>query len=185
MGKTMGKHLLIFVGYFGVIVLVRVLLRGVGSLSLSTVWFLVGGLLGMALPMADRLGYVYYSRPQEQLSMQVKDLIKRGMLVQALAVMIARREEQVRLSMNNVLFLAVWVALSIFVITSTGKPLAIGMVLGVGLDLVFDLWKDRKRPEYLMGRLFWPLRRNIVWSETVLTARVFGAAFALVSLLAV
>ena len=59
----MGKHLLIFVGYFGVMVLVRVLLRGVGSLSLSTVWFLVGGLLGMALPMADRLVYVYYSRP--------------------------------------------------------------------------------------------------------------------------
>lgn len=185
MNRTFLPHLMIFTVYFGVMVLVKLVFGGIQILDWPLLGLLLGGVLGMTMPLVDRLVYVYYSKPHEQLSMQVKMLISKSKFGEAMNLLAMRGGEQVRLSTNNVLFMAVWVMLAIFLITSSGQEFAEGLVLGLGLKMSYDLWLDNKRPEYLMGRLFWPLKRHIYWEETKRVVWVFWGVFGAITALSV
>lgn len=184
--KQVGKHLGVCAVYFGIMLWGRFFVRGAGEVwQVETLWLLTGGLLGMVMPVVDRLVYVYYVQPQEQLSVHVKALVARRRLVEALRLLSDRRLEQVKLAMNNVLFVVGWVGLAVFMVTSSGSELARGVMLGVGLDLVYDMVTDLKQKDYLVSRLFWPVKRRLGWVEARNVMWGVGVVFIVVSLLSV
>jgi len=184
--KTVGKHLVVYVLYFGLVLWVRFFVRGAESVwGSATWWLLVGGLIGMGMPVVDRLVYVYVSAPNEQLSVQVKALLARGKIREGWGVLMDRRLEQVKLSMNNVLFMAMWAVLAFYVLSSSRQPMPVGLVLGIGLDLVFDLYKDWGKRDYLVQRVFWPIKRPVGWAEAKRVVWAMVGAFVVVSLMSV
>lgn len=139
----------------------------------------------MLMPIVDRLTYVFWVRPDEPLSIEVIRLAGEGKWFRALKVLGERRREQVKLSLNNVLFMMAWVVVATFLLTSSRSPMSMGLVLGVGWGVLFDIYTDWKRRDYLILRLFWPVRRVVGWAETKRVILAMGVAFGIVTLLSI
>lgn len=135
----------------------------------------------MAFIFVERLLYVYYSRPHEQLSEQVKQLMRIRRYWDGLRLLHARRAEQSRLIVRSVVFMAVWVPMAIFVITSTGSMLASGLVMSIGLHLLYDVLLDIGNVGRLKSWLFWPIQREITDAEVKAVVGVYGGFFLLVT----
>jgi len=53
-----------------------------------------------------------------------------------------------RLITRSFFFLLAYVILAIFLITSSGSPLGIGLIMGIGLSLTFEMWQSRNFVEF-------------------------------------
>ena len=78
-----------------------------------------------------------------------------------------RYVQQWGLKLRTNLVAAAWIIVAVFAISSSGSRWAAGLVLGVGLHLVYEFWR---------GRLIWPVKRQV--SET--EQKVFGYALTIV-----
>jgi hypothetical protein len=172
-------RVLYFLVYFGVLSILR------WQINWSVLLLWLGGVLGMFFFWADRLAHVYFTRPFEQLSLQVKGLLAERRFKEALLLLEQRKNEQRHLSVRSALFLALWVPLAFFVITSTGSVLAVGMVMAIGLSAVIDMQTDFSHLEKLKWWLFWQIKRNFSDTETKYFVAIFSTLFVLLSLLIV
>ena len=161
---------------YGLVVLV--LNAGWSDLVGWSLWIL-GVVLGVLVLFADRIVYTY-SYPGAQISQQFAWYIKEKKYLSALELLDLRRLEQERLSFRSALFMAIWVPLSFFALTSTTGLFGKGVVMGLMLHILMDAWKLQKHePRRLHIRLFWLIKREISDEErlvflTILTV-IFGA----------
>ncbi len=107
-------------------------------------FFLVGAALGVGLLFLDEFKLSsWYNQPEPENVPISHQLITRSPL-----------------------FLVVAIPLSLFVITSTGSPIGLGLVLAMGLWLVLEMWQLRATPELFQarfgGHLAKPLNANEV-----------------------
>ena len=117
--------------------------------------------------------------------MKVVQLIKNGSYKDALMLLFERREEQLYLVVRSIFFLAAWVPMTLFVITSTGSMLGTGLVMGIGLHLLYDSFVDFKNMERLKWWLFWSVKRKVSDNEAKAVVWIFAGVFGLLSLLLV
>ncbi len=136
----------------------------------------------MLFVFVDRLVYVYVTRPHEQLSEYVQHLIREKQFRAAVKALYERRAEQVHLSTRTVFFIVAWIPIGLYVITSTGSMLAAGLVMGVGLHLLFDMAEDWGNLERLKSWLFWQIKRPITDREAQTVIGVYVVAFVVLSL---
>jgi hypothetical protein len=161
---------------YGVVVLV---LNAGWSEPISWLLWILGVILGVLVLFADRIVYTY-SYPGAQISQQFAWYIKEKKYLSALELLDLRRLEQERLSFRSALFMAIWVPLSFFALTSTTGLFGKGVVMGLMLHILMDAWKLQKHePRRLHIRLFWLIKREISDEErlvflTILTV-IFGA----------
>ena len=139
----------------------------------------------MMFVYADRLVYVYLVKPHEQLSEQVKHLVKAKRFKEAMVVIEHRGDEQQHLSTRSVLFMLAWVPLALLMVSSTGRMLGVGMVLGIGLHLVYEIAVDWGRWEKLKTKFFWQIKRPIGDQEVKMVLGGFGLMLVIVSMLMV
>lgn len=181
-GKRMGWFYLYFGGLLGL----RLLFRGIGGVvDWSSLLFVLGGFLGLWLWVVDRLVYVYWTRPKEGLSVEIKKLVSEKKYREVIPALESSGFGARALVMSGGLFLAVWCGLALFVVTSTPGMFAKGFILGIGLDLLWDLKKDWSNKKLLKDRLFWQVQREISLDEMKVVLSVFGGCLALSSFLAV
>lgn len=173
-----GKLLLHQVVLFGVLLLltgVR-LLTGRWELGMYLLWWWVGAIIGFLFIFLDRLYYAIWQHPEETLSLRMRDLFGNGQILQGLAMVLQERVDQTKLAMRSVLFLATWVVMGLFAMTSVGGAFGRGFMLGMGMHLVFDLlvdYYDRGRDLRLW---FWQIKRelsdmeikSVVWGFVIL-----------------
>lgn len=167
---------LYFIFYFGLLSI----LRWRWDWSLLFLW--LGGVLGMGFSWADRLAHVYFTRPFEQLSLQVKSLIEQKRWKQAFRVLDLRKNEQRHLTVRSALFLAVWVVAAFFVISSTGSIFSVGMVMAIGLSVLLDMIHDFGNMDKLKWWLFWQIKRSFSDREAKAVVLAFGVLFLALSL---
>jgi len=179
MKKALSPLALAFIGYFLAVSLLRWRLR------LDLIWLWMGGLLGLAFVYVDRLLHVYMTRPQEQLSLYVKHFIQQKNYRQALQLLAQRGDEQRFLMIRSVIFMIAFAPLAFYVITSTGSLIAVGMIMGIGLYLLYELLSHLKDLEKLKLWLFWPIKRAVTDTETQVAVYGFAFLFVLLSLLLV
>lgn len=163
--------------YFALVILKR------WQFDMNAVWWVCGGLITAVFDVVDRLVYVYVNRPHEQLSEQVKLLITERRYTDALRVLYARKDEQLHLASRSVLFLGAWVVLALFVLTSSVSWLAKGMVMGIGLRVVYEIVLHWNNLPLLQQRIFWQVKREIDFSEVRAVVSVFMGLFLVLSLL--
>jgi len=172
------RHGLAYLIYFGVITILR------WQWNYDLVWLWLGGVVGYGLVFLDRLVYVYLLHPHEQLSQQVQYSLRQRNLKGALELLHMRRGEQGKLSFRSFLFVVAWVPLALFALTSTGEVFAEALVMGLGLHLVYDFWRDQQEnAEVLNQRLFWQVKRVVSLKEQKIFLWGFSAVFVGLSLM--
>lgn len=77
------------------------------------------------------------------------------------------------------LFLLTYVPLALFVVTSTGSRIGMGLVLGMGVILAFEMWRRRRDPnafQYRFGKhlahVFTPTDIQRLWIGAILIVGV-------------
>jgi hypothetical protein len=163
--------------YFGLVSILR------WQLDWSVLWWWLGGGVGLLFSWADRLAHVYFTRPFEQLSLQVKSLVAAKRYREAVVLLDHRKHEQRHLTVRSALFLAVWVAAALFVITSTGSIFAVGMVMAIGLSVLVDMIMDFKDLAKLKWWLFWQIKRTFSDKETKGFVAGYAVVFGLLTLM--
>jgi len=176
------RHLVVLVVYLGLVSLLEVVnlwghIDFWGGLILILGWW-IGGLVGYGLILLDRLVYAYLLYPEEQLSQQIQYRVGKKDFKGVLELMHRRRGEQKRLAFRSVLFVVAWVVLALFALTSTPGLYAKGLVMGLGLHLAYDFWRDQKsNPEGLNQKLFWQIKRRVGLREQRMFLYVYWGVF--------
>lgn len=145
-------------------------------------WWVGGVMVGVLVLYLDRVVYTY-SYPAEQLSQQFTWYWKAKKYGTALALLDARRLEQEKLTFRSALFMAMWVPLAIFTLTSTTGLFGKGVVMGLMLHVLYDAWRlHRTEPRRLHVRMFWLIKRVVSEEERLVFLWVLSAIFVLFSL---
>jgi len=147
------------------------------QLSWEVLFWFLGGVFGWVIVVVDRLVWIYWTRPQTQLSVQFRYLIGLKKFKQAGRLLANRKQEQTELTFRSAVFQIIWLILALFTITSSPSIFSRGLVLGLGLHLLYDEWKDYcQSPEKLRSWLFWQIKRPVSLSEQRLFL-IFVSAF--------
>lgn len=132
----------------------------------GVLFWIVGGVFGWVMVVLDRVVWVYWTRPQTQLSVQVRYLVSSRKFKEAWQTLWQRKSEQTELTFRSVLFQAAWVVLAFFTITSTPSMFGKGLVMGLGGHLLYDEWKDYLvSPQKVASWLFWQIKRSVSLEE--------------------
>lgn len=110
------------------------------SFSYYPLW--VGGILGTILPDIDHLLYVYFLKPQEPLSVKVRQMFKSKQYVFAIKLLESERGKLVGLIFHSAGFQILFLVLAFLVITSSGSIFGRGLVLAFSLHLLVDQLSD-------------------------------------------
>ncbi len=158
-----------------------------GYLALVSVWrfkwdwgllgFWIGGLLGYGVEVVDRLVYIYWTRPDDQLSWYGRHLMKERKWRELGKVLKSRGEEQRFLVSRSVLFMATWIVLALYLVTSSGSMLAVGAVMGCGWRLITVVLMHSKDKEELKSVLFWQIKRKVTDRELKIVLLGFSLVF--------
>lgn len=147
-----------------VLMLNKILFRGV-PLSTELVWWAIGMVAGFVLVFGDRLIYAMVSNPSEGLSVRFGQLMSGGKWVEGLKLLLAERSDQKELAMRSALFALVYLVLGFFMLTSSNNNFGRGMVVGLGLHLVFDMLSDFSLDKQRFNLWFWQIKRQLPESE--------------------
>lgn len=82
---------------------------------------------------------------------------------------------------RSIVFLLAYVGLAIFLITSSGNLLGIGIILGIGITLSIELWQYKSQPDLFHKMFLFQVKRNFSLLEiqrTVWGFMIFVAAIA-------
>lgn len=126
----------------------------------SLVLWVLGGLIGWNLLRLDRLVFVYFTDPENEVSRGFKAFVTQKRWLEAWRYLRAYKERQTRLAFRSVIFQAIWLILAIFAITSTTSFFGKGVVIGLGLHLLLDEWKDEASGKGI-GWMFWQIQRPV------------------------
>lgn len=137
--------------------------------------FLVGNIIALGLGLVDRLLYVWWLYPFEQSSIQVQYWTRRRDLKAVIGLLLGGTANQHKLIFRSLGFAFVWVMLAVYVMSSTGSIVAMGMVMGLGFDLVWSILNDWKLPGKLGTWLCWQIKRPVTEREVRWYAGTFVA----------
>jgi hypothetical protein len=73
--------------------------------------------------------------------------------------------QAVQLITRSALFFVTYIPITLFVVTSSGSPLGIGLVLGIGMILSVELFMWRNNPEILNGRFYAHAKKQLSPAE--------------------
>ena len=132
----MKKELFIHFSFLISLFILISIFRGWFSFSYWPFW--VGGVLGNFLVDIDHFIYIYFLRPHELTSRRVDYMLGQKNLSSSLNLLAETREERKDLIFHTILFQLIFIALTFWVVTSTGSLLGRGMVLAFSLHLLVD-----------------------------------------------
>lgn len=169
MKKVITKTL-IFVGYF----IITFFLNKAGTFKLQSAYlttsgidlvlWLLGAVLGSHFLKIDQLIYVYFTRPELPLSLDVRGLISQKKIGEAWDLLDERSLEQKQLAFRSFLFQISWVVLVLFTLTSTASYFGKALVMGIGLKLLLEEWDDFLHQGNIAW-VFWQVKREVGLKE--------------------
>jgi len=140
-------------------------------------WWVMGVVVGVLILFLDRVVYTY-SYPAEQLSQMASYYYKEKSYGKMFEVLYSRKEEQNKLTFRSALFIAIWVPLAFFALTSTTSLFGKGVVMGLMLHILYDGWRLQKMNAVRLNeRLFWQIARPVRQEEQLVFMWVITALF--------
>ena len=136
----MKKQLLIYFVSYVLFFLLVSLARGWFSPMFLAFW--LGGAMGILLPDADHLIYVYFLRPHELTSQRAVRMMSRGEIVSTLSLLANTRSERKSLIFHTVIFQIAFYVFAFLVLSSSSSLLGRGIVLSFLLHLLIDQFID-------------------------------------------
>jgi hypothetical protein len=173
-------HQMVLFGVLSAIILWNVLNKQF-VFNTSILWWLLGAMIGFLFVFGDRLVYSLVSRPEEALSIQIKELFVKGKIAEGLKLLLAERYDQKELVMRSFLFLVMWAVLAFFTVTSVTNFFARGLVLGIGTHLIFDLIYDYRNDKERLDMWFWQIKRTLEPEEKRWFVIIMGGIYILLA----
>ena len=146
--------------------------------------FTLGVYIGFGLLFLDRVLHVFFVAPETEFNRVVQSHWHERRYWQVFRTLLYSGEAQEQLVTRSMFFLIAYVATALFVITSTGSTLGIGIILGVGLHYCFDFVRYRKNLELLHRHFLWQLKRQLADQEVTSLFMVVCISFLLLTVLA-
>ena len=141
--------------------------------------FFLGNIIALGLGLVDRLLYVWWLYPFEQASIQVQYWARRRDVKAVIGLLLGETVSQRKLIFRSLGFVFVWMMLAVYVMSSTGSIVAMGIVMGLGFDLVWQILDDWKQPNKLGMWLCWQIKRPVTDREVRRYAGAFVAIWGL------
>jgi hypothetical protein len=104
--------------------------------------FWAGGILGIILPDLDHLIYVLFLKPQELTSLRFRFLLGRKDLKRSVSLLYETRSERSSLIFHSFFFQVIFLALTFWMVSSSGSLFGRGLVLSFALHLLIDQLMD-------------------------------------------
>jgi hypothetical protein len=186
--KRAAAKSIIFIGYFiAVFILQRIdvfqpNLVFFTSFLKDLIFWLLGAFLGAHFLKLDQFLYVYFTKPNEPLSFQVKNLVKQKQFAKVWDMFDSQVHTQRHLAIQSFLFQIVWAILAIFALTSTVSLFGKALVMAIGLKLLLEEWDEILRGGNL-DWIFWQIKRPIGQKEQQMFLYIMTGFYSLLTLL--
>jgi len=167
-------------GVLGVLILWSVL-NSTFVFNISLLWWLLGAMIGFLFVFLDRFIYSVVSKPNETLSLRMKELFGQTKFVEGVRLLLIERFDQKELVMRSAMFMVVWIVLAFFTTTSVMNFFARGFMLGIGTHLVFDLAYDFVKDKERLDLWFWHIKRTLEPEEKRIFVVVVGVIYILLA----
>lgn len=168
-------QLIPWIFYFALISLVRLRF----DLSLLSWW--VGALIAAGFMVFERLLHFLWLHPELDESKHLAALLKSKDYRAIFRSLISQNMHAACLLGLSVLFLASWMVIALFIVSSSASFLAKGLVMGIGLRPTLLMLKQWNQPNKLSEQLFWQIKRPLSDKEIHTLSFIFIAFFGLLS----
>ncbi len=125
------------------------------------VWKLVGAVIGYVIPWFDVVGYVVYLHPDDPETGEVRTAFKSKKYIHAVKEMALLLGKPLRFMHRSIYFFAAFLALSVFVLTSTGSLIGKGVIAGLGMHMLLAMIPYRTSLHEIRTRFFWGLAEHV------------------------
>jgi hypothetical protein len=155
------------IGIVALVVVLRLLLREdwMGNLLLVLGW-----ILGYALVEADHLFYVAVCNPQELTCQRIRHEMAQKNWRNAWGLLQETADQRNRLPVHNILTAFILTVMGIWLVTSGGNLLAVGIVTGLAIRLFSEFVADPNYP-----RWYWLFSRDFNPGENKLMKYLWGS----------
>jgi len=138
--------------------------------------FLTGVVFGFSFLLLDRLLHAFYVEPDTEFSKRIQSAGKNKQY-RDLFTLIFRDStlEQAHLISRSTVFMVCYMAITIYVVTSSTNVLGVGLVLGIGLRYCLDLLVYRVHVELLTEQFLWQIKH--VFKQTEVNFLIGGFFF--------
>jgi hypothetical protein len=150
---------------------------------ISFTFFVAGVLLGYSIIVLDRLIHALYLFPETEFSKLVQEQWQKKSLSGLARVLNHAGDFQQQLMTRSGLFLVCYLVLAVFVLTSTGSILGIGVIMGMGLRYTLDFWLLSRSPDQFIRQFFWQVKHNFTAQEVRAVVLGWTVFFLIISLL--
>lgn len=149
----------------------------------SFAFFIFGTYIGFQILFFDRLLHAFYLYPETEFNQLVRALWKNKDYLGVIKALAQAETLQEKLLTRSVLFLIVYVVMTVFVLTSTGSVVGTGLMLGMGLHYTYDFWRYSRSPEKFAKQYLWQVKKS--FSDQEIRGFVIGwtVFFVIVTLL--
>lgn len=137
---------------------------------MGNVMLVLGWGVGYVLAGADHWLYVAVCNPQELSCQRVRHELSQKNWHNAWGLLQATEGERTKLPVHNVLMAFVVSVLGLWMVTSSGSPMAVGIVLGLEVKLFSQFLMDANP-----GKWFWMFSREFSLQETRIAKGVWAA----------
>jgi hypothetical protein len=144
--------------------------------------FMVGSIIALGLGLVDRFVYAWWLYPFEQSSIQIQYWTRRRDVGAVAGLLVNGGLSQQKLIFRSLGFAVVWILLALYVASSTGSIVAMGIVMGLGFDLTLSIIKDWNNPGKLTAWFCWQIKRPLSSREVRVCGGVFVGLFILFGL---
>ena len=151
----------------------------------SFIIFVIGIFVGSGMIVVDRILHALYLFPENEINVLIREEWRKKNLLGVLNMLQLADPYQDQLMTRSVLFLAIYWLLALFVLTSTGSVLGIGIILGMGLRYTLDFWSVKNQPELFVHQFLWQVRHQFTKQHVERIIVGWTIAFTVLSLLVV
>lgn len=169
-------HQYVLFGVVGLLILTG-LLTGNFVFGLNLLWWILGSVLGFMIVFFDRLANMLVTKTDQTMNLRLKEVWTQKQVTKTLDELLNERGEQKDLVMRSFLFLLVWVVMAFFTVTSVNSQFARGMMLGIGIHLIFDFLYDYFWDKPRFTSWFWQIKREISQEEQLWIVWAMGLIF--------
>lgn len=153
-------HQIVLFGVLGLLMLWSVINQSF-VFNISLLWWLLGAMIGFLFVFLDRFVYSIFSKPDETLSLRIRELFGQNNVLGGIKLLLAERYDQKELVMRSAMFIMVWIVLAFLTATSVISFFGRGFILGIGTHLVFDLVYDFVKDKERLDHWFWHIKRTL------------------------
>lgn len=164
-----------FFGYFVLLFIIRRV-----WLFPEAIWLSLGVLLGSQLIIIDQLIYVYFTYPNEPLSILIKQKIKDKKYKETWQILVSQVDKPKSVFLSAVFQLGLMVV-ALFAITSTSGIFGKSLVMAISLNLLLTEWNDWLYKKDLSW-LFWQVKRPVSIKEQKIFLWIMTGVFGILSL---